>query len=347
MSDNCKNIEKDIKSFFYSYDRIIVLCFCLISFLLNLIILISIYVAKHKKISIVMRITGAILIVNFINILSYTFQWVLCKNKDETGDKTIYTIRLLFEKPKSINYVCNLQSFIMLSSALSQDYLVIFFFSIVNKKNLIKVTYINLFSILSVLIPIVISFLYLSLDGFGINDDFCYIKKYKYNDSDDNYTKFSKYDIFFAFTYTLRSVNFGMSIFLLIKLIKYVSKEKSFSYIINKLSMLFIQLFKLFVILFYRISNYFWKDYPKILRKIYVILSTIDGLLLPLAFAYSNQIYHNFFKSDKKTRKDSEVDKDLEEDITNINNDNPTRDEEISMAKNNIYSNSINFDLSY
>ena len=327
-------------SFFHSYERIIVLCFCLISFLLNLSILISICVAKHKKISIVMRITGSILIVNFINILSYTFQWVVDKSEDPKG---VYTIKLLFEKTN--NYVCNLQSFIMLTSALSQDYLVLFFFSIVNKKNLIKVTYINLFSILSVLVPIIISFLYLLCEAFGINDDFCYIKKYEYKD--DHYESYDNYKIYFSIAYTLRGINFGISIFLLIKIIKYISKEKSCSYIINKLSMLFIQLFKLFIILSFRISNFIWEDYPKILRQIYVILSTIDGLLLPLAFAYSNQIYHNCFKCDKQSRKDSDFEKDIEEDITGINNDNHTKDEEISMVKNNIYSNSINFDLSY
>ena len=327
-------------SFFHSYERIIVLCFCLISFLLNLSILISICVAKHKKISIVMRITGSILIVNFINILSYTFQWVIDKSE---GPKEKYTIKLLFEKTN--NYVCNLQSFIMLTSALSQDYLVLFFFSIVNKKNLIKVTYINLFSILSVLVPIIFSFIYLLLEAFGVSDDFCYIKKYEYKD--DHYESYNKYTIYFSIAYSLRGINFGISIFLLIKIIKYISKEKSCSYIINKLSMLFIQLFKLFIILSFRISNFIWEDYPKILRQIYVILSTIDGLLLPLAFAYSNQIYHNCFKCDKQSRKDSDFEKDIEEDITGINNDNHTKDEEISMVKNNIYSNSINFDLSY
>ena len=328
-------------NFFYSYERVIVLCFCLISFLLNLIIIISICVAKDKKISKVVRITGTILIVNFINILSYTFQWVTKFEKKSQNSK--YTIELLFKRPN--NYVCNLQSFIMLSSALSQDYLVIFFFSIVNKKNLIKVAYINLFSILSVLVPITISFLYLLLEAFGINDNFCYIKKYEYNDNDKYYESFDKYTIYFVITYTLRGINFVFSIFLLIKIIKYISKEKSCSYIINKLSMLFIQLFKIFIILLYRISNFFWKEYPPILRQIYIILSTIDGLLLPLAFAYSNQIYNNFFKHGRKI---NELEKDSEEDITNINIDNPTKDEEISMVRNNnICSNSINFDLSY
>ena len=342
MSNKCDNFKININHFFLSYERIIVLCFCLISFLLNLIIIISIYVTKNKKISIVVRITGSILVVNFINILSYTFQWVLCKEEYENNSNK-YSIKLLFNSNNL--YVCNLQSFIMLSSALSQDYFVIFFFYIVNKANLIKVTYINLFSILSVLVPIIISFLLLLLNAFGVNDDFCYIKKYEYKK--DNYIYYDKYVIFFIIIYSLRGINFCISIFLLIKIIKYISREKSFSYIINKLSMLFIQLFKLFIILFYRISNFIWKEYPKILGKIYIILSTIDGLLLPLAFAYSNQIYHNIFKCAKLSRRNSEDDKDLEEDVNTPINENPTKDEEISMVKNNIYSNSINFDLSY
>lgn len=342
MSNKCNNFEININHFFLSYERVIALCFCLISFILNLILVISICVTKNKKISIVMRITGSILVVNFINILSYTFQWVLCKEKDSENNN--YYIKLLFDKSNNL-YVCNLQSFIMLSSALSQDYFVIFFFYIVNKKNIIKITYINLFSVLSIFVPILLSFIILLFEGFGINDNFCYIKKYE-NLENNAYIYYNKYFIFFIIVYTLRGINFGISIFLLIKIIKYISKEKSISYIINKLSILFIQLFKLFIILFYRIINIFWKDYPEIFEKIYIILSTIDGLLLPFAFAYSNEILQNILGCCHKSIKDNEDDKDIDDD-SNPNNDNPTKDEEISMIKNNIYSNSINFDLSY
>lgn len=342
MSNKCNNFEININHFFLSYERVIALCFCLISFILNLILVISICVTKNKKISIVMRITGSILVVNFINILSYTFQWVLCKEKDSENNN--YYIKLLFDKSNNL-YVCNLQSFIMLSSALSQDYFVIFFFYIVNKKNIIKITYINLFSVLSIFVPILLSFIILLFEGFGINDNFCYIKKYE-KSKDNTYKYYNKYFIFFIIVYTLRGINFGISIFLLIKIIKYISKEKSISYIINKLSILFIQLFKLFIILFYRIINIFWKDYPEIFGKIYIILSTIDGLLLPFAFAYSNEILQNILGCCHKSIKDNEDDKDIDDD-SNPNNDNPTKDEEISMIKNNIYSNSINFDLSY
>ena len=342
MSEKCNDDKININHFFFSYERLIVLCFCLISFLLNLIIVISICVAKNKKISIIMRITGSILVVNFINILSYTFQWVLCKKEYEENNNIMYSIKLLFTNSDKLN-LCNFQSFIMLASALSQDYFVIFFFYIVNKKNIIKVTYINLFTFLSVLVPILISSLLLVLEAFGVSENFCYIKKYEYVDN-NNFKDYDKYIYFFIFIYTLRGINFGISIFLLIKIIKYISKEKNFSYIINKLSILFIQLFKLFIILFYRISNIFWKDYPDILRQLYIILSTLDGLLLPLAFAYSNQIHHNIFKCAKLSRRNSEVEKDLEDDIITPN---PTKEEEISMVKNNIYSNSINFDLSY
>ena len=295
---SCENIELNIINFlFLSSERAIVLFFCLISFILNIIIIISICLAKNKKISIVVRITGSILLVNFINIFSYSLQWVRCYNKN--GDN--YSIGLLVEKAGKF-YACNIQSFILLLSALSQDYLIILFFFVVNKNRVIKILHINIFIILSVIFPFIISMILALLKAFGVNEDFCYLKKYEYKEG-NNFKYYNNYKVYFYFIYSLRVINFIISIFLLIKITKYIIKEKSISYIINKLSMLLIQLFKLFIIISYRILNYYSDNIPASLRKIYIILSTIDGLLLPLAFSYSNEIFYNFCKKRINSRR--------------------------------------------
>lgn len=342
----CEDNQIDLNKFlFISYDRTIVLCFCFISFILYIIIIISIYLARYKKISIVIRITGSILIVNFINIFSYSFQWVRCKKKLDNDN---YFIRLLVEKA-NIFLACNIQSFILLSSSLSQDYLIILFFFVVNKKKMIKMKYINIFIILSIIFPFIISLLLALFKVFGVNDDFCYIKKYNHieNNEFEPYKNYNAYCII----YGLKMINFSTSIFLLIKIIKYIQKEKSIYYIINKLSMLFIHLFKLFIILSYRIITFFIDDdkIPNTFKKIYIILSTLDGLLFPLAFSYSNEIYYNFCKKRRNSRSSTECFKDSEEE--NIPNSQLLSNNDDDLKKQETKSSSIfgsnNFDLSY
>ena len=342
----CGDIQFNLNKFlFISYDRTIVLSFCFISFILYIIIIISIYLARYKKISIVIRITGSILIVNFINIFSYSFQWVRCKEK---LDNNKYRILFLVEKA-NIFLACKIQSFILLSSSLSQDYLIILFFFVLNKKKMIKMKYINIFIILSIIFPFIISLLLALFKVFGVNDDFCYIKKYNHieNNEFEPYKNYNAYCII----YGLKMINFSTSIFLLIKIIKYIQKEKSIYYIINKLSMLFIHLFKLFIILSYRIITFFIDDdkIPNTFKKIYIILSTLDGLLFPLAFSYSNEIYYNFCKKRRNSRSSTECFKDSEEE--NIPNSQILSNNDDDLKKQETKSSSIfgsnNFDLSY
>ena len=337
----CGENRLNVKSFlFFSFERTMVLLFCLISFILNIIIIISICLAKNKKISIVVRITGSILLVNFFNIFSYSLEWVSCHKKDGNG----YSIRLLVEKADTF-YICKIQSFILISSALSQDYLVILFFFVVNNKKMLKLQHINIFIFLSVIFPFIISMTFELLKALGVNDDFCYIKKYKHIKNTE-FESYENYNIFFYLIYSLRVINLIISIFLLIKITKYIINEKSLSYIINKLSMLLIQLFKLIIILSYRILTYFLDDIPASLKKIYIILSTLDGLLLPLAFTYSNEIFYNFCEQGKNSRR---LTIDDNEEENNPNNQILPKDDEIKkcVTKSISMYNSNNFDLSY
>jgi hypothetical protein len=267
-------------------------------------------------------------------------QWVRCNNKD--GDN--YSIGLLVEKAGKF-YACNIQSFILLLSALSQDYLIILFFFVVNKNRIIKILHINIFIILSVVFPFIISMILALLKAFGVNDDFCYLKKYEYEDG-NNFKFYNNYKVYFYLIYSLRVINFIISIFLLIKRTKYIIKEKSISYIINKLSMLLIQLFKLFIIITYRIQTYYLDSIPAGYRKIYIILSTIDGLLLPLAFSYSNEIFYNFCKKRINSRRLTldDYEEESNPNLPIIQKDDECKREvtqSISMYNNN------NFDLTY
>ena len=337
FNENANN-ESNINNFFHSFERIMVLFYLLLSFILNIIIVISICLIKNKKISIIMRIASSILGINFINIFTYSFQWVLSNNEISNG---VFQIELLLvEKSKKSNtfYACNLQSFFLLFTSLSQDYLIILLFFIVYKNEIIKPSFINVYIVYSIIFPIIISIIFLCFKAFGINDDFCFIKKYEKKNS-DNYKVFDAYKIYYIIIYFIRGINFSVIVFLLIKIILYIKKEKSLSYIINKLSMLFIQLFKLFIILIYRITSMFYLSNP--LRIIYIIFSTIDGLLIPLAFSFSNDIYSIFCRK-IKSRRNTETEKDFFEE-TKMPNASILPNDDLKCS---IF-NSNNFDLSF
>ena len=125
MPNKCNEESSSIISFLGEYDRITIISFTIFSFILNLMICISIFLSRNKNVSIIIRLTLSILITNFIHVLSYIFQWVTCKteitNKNDIIEK--YETNLLF------NYsFCEVQAFMILVSSLSQDYLIIIFF---------------------------------------------------------------------------------------------------------------------------------------------------------------------------------------------------------------------------
>jgi hypothetical protein len=222
----------------YSSDpvRIIKLLYILISFILNLLIIISLLKRKKKKFSIALMLTGNVLIINFIHSFCYSFEWILKEdgknliidkngNSDSNIEGETYEIGgLLIGNPNNLG-VCKFQGFSLIFSALSQDILINIFFYIVNRpkipnKNLIRIILI----VLGYFIPLLISLIYLLKDAIGINDKFCYIKKfyktensYKYNDN---------YIISIIIIYSLRFINLIISSILLYKIIIYVKQNK-------------------------------------------------------------------------------------------------------------------------
>ena len=346
MSDKCESESTSIK-FFKGYERIIILIYALLSFILNIIIIVSIYLAKNKKISNIIKITGSILIVNFINIFSYTFEWVTCKDKFNEEEKVI---ELLIGNSES-NGICQLQSLLILFSSMSQDYLMILFFYLVNQRKEIEPMIINLLILLCILFPLFISLIYLKLDAFGVNGVFCYLKKFEKIENKIDYYKNYEQSIIYIITYGLRIINFSITIYFFINISKYIIKEKhSFKLIFQKLSIVFIQLFKLFVIIVYRITTFIFQKEPETVAKVYNILSTVDGVLMPLAYILINDIFCSFFNANKGIDEN-------EEDLIPNSPITPQKKVDETMISNsvnkgnfagsNLFYNSNNFDLSY
>ncbi len=222
--------------------------------------------------------------------------------------------------------------------------------------------YINLFNSLAIIFSLLISTGLLVNNALGVNDDFCYIKKLS-NDNENNnyYSTFDDYEIYATIVYCIRGINFLVSLFLFIKILNYIIKEKVFSvsFVFKKLSILIVQLIKLFVILLYRITNFFFENFNEHLRKIYNILSTMDGLLMPLAYILSNDIIcgSSYKASDTERDVDDKEDKDYKTPEYPILPDDDGREKEKESALpsapqsnfvvNPLINNTNNFDLSY
>ena len=342
MSNKCES-KYSFEKFFNGFERKIILSYALLSFILNIIIIVSVYLAKNKKLSNIIKVTGSILIVNFINIFAYTFEWVTCK--DESSKKPYIIIGLLFGNSEA-NNTCQLQSLFILFSSMSQDYFMILFFYIVNRRKVIESMIINVLIFFCIIFPIIISFLYLKIGALGLNDDFCYLKKYqKFNNTIDLYEDF----------YSLRAISFSITIYFLINISKYIIRQQlPITYLFNKLSIFFIQLFKLFIILIYRITTSFL-DASNNVRIIFNILSTVDGVLMPLAYILINGIFCSL--CDRNKRRKLTIGEDNEEDLISNTTLFPRKKTEETVSSNSVTKtnfigadlcyNSNNFDLTY
>ena len=328
----------------YSYDivRIIKLLYILISFILNLLIVIFLIIRKKKKFSIALILTGNILIINFIHTFSYSFEWILKEKIDDSHSMPLY----IRENGTVINNnthidsdyyqvggllignlnnfgVCKFQGFSLIFSALAQDVLIIIFFYIINLPNAPTKIKIRLFILFGYFFPLLIAFIYLSIDGIGLNDKYCYIKKFTYekvkNCSDIfsngdyidtcnikyEFTK-EKFILLVNFIYGLRTINLIVSSFFLYKIIQYVRLNKLKNMYILKLSaILIVQVITILLGLIYRIGSSIDEHFSRKLSKIFLCLNTLDGILFPLSYSLSNGVYKTLFCAKRKDSKDS------------------------------------------
>ena len=329
----------------YSYDivRIIKLLYILISFILNLLIVIFLIIRKKKKFSIALILTGNILIINFIHTFSYSFEWIL-KEEDDNHSMPLYIMKngtvlnnntnidsdyyqvggLLIGNPNNFG-VCNFQGFSLIFSALAQDVLIIIFFYIINLPNAPTKIKMRLFIVFGYFFPLVVAFIYLAIDGIGLNDKYCYIKKFDFEKvkncsiifSNGDYTDYNTCNVKYEFTktkfrllvnilYGLRTINLFVSSLFLYKIIQYVRLNKLKNMYILKLSaILIVQAITILLGLIYRIGSSIDEHFSRKLSSIFLCLNTLDGILFPLSYSLSNGVYRILFCGKRKDSKES------------------------------------------
>ena len=347
----------------YSSDsvRLVKLLYILISLILNSLIIISIIKKKKRKYSIGLLITGNILFINFIHTFSYSFEWVL---KESNYNRTLYINEngvVINNKSLDSNYyevggllvgnmnkigACVTQGFFLVFSAICQDILINIFYFVINRPKIPSERKIKLYLILGYCIPILISIIYLLCNQFGLNDKFCYVKKFSY---EDGTYKFNKYFPGIVMViYTLRFLNLIISIYLLFQIYKYVkSNNIQKTYIIKSSSILIIQIITISIGFIYRLTSAIDDEISRNITTVFLYLNTLDGILFPLTYSLNNGIYRDLFGDSSKI--ESIVDDDEEvngtEYTNNYSNVNHT-DNDKTFAMVDVKGNN-NFDLSY
>ena len=306
------------RNFFYSGDiyRLIIIIFIFLSFILNILNFIAIVIkqCKKKQISIAIFVSCSILLVSFIHTSAYLFEWIIInddintqKVKDKDGNEFIIG-GLLIGNPSNF-FACYAQAFILISSSMSQDFIINIFFFIVtmSEEQVSQKSFqlILLFIIAGLIFPIGFTILYYCLGVLGLNDKFCYIKKYDFKIKEKvDYSFFEKYDfkIMDLILYGVRVFNFIITLILIIRIIIFIRKEKkSKIYIFKSILIPLIQLFTIFIGVVYRILYISDPTLNENIYGIYLVLNTSDGILFPLIFLLKNNIYNNlkaYFSSD-------------------------------------------------
>ena len=345
--------------------RIVKLLYILISLILNSLIIISIVKKKKSKYSIGLILTGNILFINFIHTFSYSFEWVL---KESNYNRTLYITKegyvintnissisisesnyyevggLLVGNMKKIG-ACVTQGFFLVFSALCQDILINIFFFVINRPKIPSERKVKLYIILGYCIPILISIIYLLCNQFGLNDKFCYVKKFSFDNG------VYKYNTSFPGTvmviYAMRLLNLIISIYILFQIFKYVkSNNMQKTYIFKTSSILIIQIITISIGFIYRLTSAINDKISRDITTIFLCLNTLDGILFPLTYSLNNGIFRDLFGNSSKM--DSLVDDDEEVNGTETNaNSSVNRiGTEKTFAMVDVKGNN-NFDLSY
>lgn len=272
----------------------------LISFILNLIIIISIVKKKVRKDPIAFKLTGNILIMNFIHTFSYFLNWVTnLDNAYQLKENKKYKVgSLLIGNPKNNYSLCQIQGFLLIYGSIGQDIAINIFFYVINRSKIPNQFAISIISFcLTYCVPYILCLIFVIVKGFGINDRYCYIKKFEFKGKIKEYYIYCNFRILIIFTYLFRGISLGISIFLLHKIIKYVRKHGlTKKYIWKTSSILIIQVINLIFGFIYRINNIISYKTHRGLSDFFICISSLDGILFPLLYSLSNGIYLNLFR---------------------------------------------------
>ena len=291
-----------VKNFFGGTDpiRIVIIIYIFLSFILNTIIFITIgFTIKLRKIKFPMAtwIMLSVLLMNFFHTFAYFFQWVI---KDDTiqmfevdiNGRNINVGALLTGNPKNI-FGCTFQGYLLISTSISQDFLINIFFSLVNATNINEQRTKILLLVLGIIFPFLFTLFLGIFEGIGINDEFCYVKKFEYSEKGEClvYKYYDNFQYVVMAVYAIRVLNFIVTAFFLRRIWTFVrQKNKPTIYLMKSIFIPIIQLVTVFIGVAYRLINAFDPEISQKLSGVYLILNTVDGVLFPIGFAFQNSL---------------------------------------------------------
>lgn len=359
LEDENQNITDIIKNGNYSFFsvelffgigdpiRLVKMIYILLNFILLLLILISIIKNRKRRLSISLKLTANILIINFMHTLSYIINWVTNLDNAYTIENDYKIGGLLVGSPPYSLGVCEFQGFMLIFTSLSQDILINIFFYIINRSSIpSKKKIIVIYASLGYFLPFLIAFIYFLIDGLGLNDRYCYIKRFEFNNYNNNpgYSLYTHFRVLIIIVYLIRGINLIISCYLLYKIIKYVKSHNiKKNYILKSSTILIVQMITVSIGIIYRISHII-ADNNRIFSTIFLIINTLDGIFFPLSYSLSNGIYTDLFCHNFNN--DSSLS--IYDDTDEINNRSifNSKDEK-SFAMVDLKEDNNNFDISY
>ena len=300
-----------IKDFFGINDvtRLIILIFIFISLILNIIIVTILIKRKKSNKKSVFSLSGIltlnILIVNFLHTISYIFNWVIKNDTTEFHKPNKIPINvggLLVGNPS--NYKpCLLQGFLLIFFSMSQDFIINIFFAFVNMDGKEKrFIFILVILIAGYIFPFCITLIYSNLKLIGINEKVCYIAKYSYKIDDKTgevqYFPEKNYNYFKAIIFSIRGLNLILTLFFIIRAIRYIQrsekKDRKADKLISSLPVISVAFFTLSIYLIFRIVFFVDSRLEEKYMDIYLLLNSVDAVLLPIVFFINHGIYRYF-----------------------------------------------------
>ena len=284
--------------------RIVILVYIFLSLILNTLNLIVFFITMKRakrEIPLANWIMISVLIVNFIHTFSYFFEWVVKKEIDTVKiqakrgfDVLIEVGALLVGNPNHLS-ACHAQGFLLISSSISQDFLInIFFYMVSSSKELNEKLIKWLFAGLGVAFPFIFTLILLLTGSLGINDEFCYVNKFEFKIINEtvHYNVYPYFQSVVIVVYFIRVVNFVGTVIFLKKIISYIrSRNESKMYLFKSIFIPIIQLFTIWIGVVYRVINIFSATTSVSLAAPYLILNTSDGVLFPIGFFFQYNIW--------------------------------------------------------
>ena len=312
-----------VKNFFGGTDpiRMIIIIYIFLSFILNSIIFITIGLTiklKKKIFPFATWVMLAVLFMNFVHTFTYFYEWVIIEGVEIVKVKIHHGYyakigALLTGNPNNLAG-CHVQGFFLIFSSISQDFLINIFFYLVNSSKFNELYSKLAVLILGIIFPFIFTIILEFVGAIGLNDKFCYVKKFKIKiDYDDSGEKKVKYEYYTKFqtsviiVYLIRVFNFIVSLYFLIKIWPINKEKKSKFYIFKSVFIPIIQLFTIGIGVIYRVINIFSPKASANLSSHYLVLNTVDGVLFPIGFILQNGIFTQIYRIITGKEDDSKI----------------------------------------